>query len=97
MRGGDDRQSGMFSYVRLDQRVPEDHPARVIGTMVDRALKRMDVELWQLYSAAGRPSIAPERLLRSQLLRVLYSVRSERQSMEQLNYRHSWPVCAALR
>ena len=76
----------MFSYVTLEQRVPQNHPARVIRAMVDRALKRMDGELSQLYATRGRPSIAPERLLRAQLLMVLYSIRSERQLMEQLNY-----------
>ena len=86
MRGGDEQQSGMFSYVTLEQRVPSDHPARAIRAMVDRALKRMDAELSKLYAAKGRPSIAPERLLRAQLLMVLYSIRSERQLMEQLNY-----------
>jgi transposase len=86
MRGDDQQQSGMFSYVTLEQRVPEDHPARAIRSMVDRALKRMDAELSKLYAAKGRPSIAPERLLRAQLLMVLYSIRSERQLMEQLNY-----------
>ena len=86
MRGGDEQQSGMFSYVTLEQRVPSDHPARAIRSMVDRALKRMDAELSKLYAAKGRPSIAPERLLRAQLLMVLYSIRSERQLMEQMNY-----------
>lgn len=86
MRGGDEQQSGMFSYVTLEQRVPSDHPARLIRAMVDRALHRMDAELSKLYAAKGRPSIAPERLLRAQLLMVLYSIRSERQLMEQLNY-----------
>jgi len=86
MRGGDEQQSGMFSYVTLEQRVPADHPARMIRGMVDRALKQMDGELGKLYAAKGRPSIAPERLLRAQLLMVLYSIRSERQLMEQLNY-----------
>lgn len=86
MRGDDDRQSGMFSYVTLEQRVPEEHPARRIRGLVDRALRRMEAELNKLYAAKGRPSIAPERLLRAQLLMVLYSIRSERQLMEQLNY-----------
>lgn len=86
MRGEDEQQQGMFSYVTLEQRVPGDHPARAIRSMVDRALKRMDGELSKLYAAKGRPSIAPERLLRAQLLMVLYSIRSERQLMEQLNY-----------
>lgn len=86
MRGDSVEQSGMFSYVTLEQRVPEDHPARAIRAMVDRALQRMDAELDKLYAKKGRPSIAPERLLRAQLLMVLYSIRSERQLMEQLNY-----------
>jgi len=76
----------MFSYVTLSQRIPTDHPARAIRAMVDRALSRMDGELNELYSHTGRPSIAPERLLRASLLMVLYSIRSERQLMEQMNY-----------
>ncbi len=86
MRGDDQQQSGMFSYVTLEQRISADHPARQIRVLVDRALARMDAELAKLYSATGRPSIAPERLLRASLLMVLYSIRSERQLMEQLNY-----------
>ncbi len=76
----------MFSYVTLQQRIPVDHPARQIRALVDRALERMDAELEKLYSTTGRPSIAPERLLRATLLMVLYSIRSERQLMEQLDY-----------
>jgi transposase len=86
MRGDDAHQSGMFSYVTMEQRIAADHPARSIRSMVDRALKQMDGELSKLYATTGRPSIAPERLLRAQLLMVLYSIRSERQLMEQLNY-----------
>lgn len=86
MRGDDERQSAMFSYVTLAQRIPLDHPARAIREMVDRALARMDADLERLYSTTGRPSIAPERLLRASLLMVLYSIRSERQLMEQMNY-----------
>jgi transposase len=86
MRGDEEQQGGMFSYVTLEQRVPQDHPARRIRQLADRALKRMDGELGKLYAAKGRPSIAPERLLRAQLLMALYSIRSERQLMEQLNY-----------
>ena len=85
MRGDDEQQSGMFSYVTLEQRVPQDHPARRIRGLVDRALRRMESELAKLYASKGRPSIAPERLLRAQLLMVLYSIRSERQLMER-NY-----------
>jgi len=76
----------MFSYVTLEERIAADHPARQIREMVDRALEKMSGELEKLYSATGRPSIAPERLLRALLLQVLYSVHSERQLMEQLNY-----------
>lgn len=86
MRGEDQKQAAMYSYVTMTQRIPADHPARAIRQMVDRALQRMDSELEQLYSRTGRPSIAPERLLRAQLLMVLYSIRSERQLMEQMNY-----------
>jgi transposase len=86
MRGDGEHQGGMFSYVTLEQRVPQDHPARRIRELVDGALRRMDGELGKLYAKKGRPSIAPERLLRAQLLMALYSIRSERQLMEQLNY-----------
>ena len=86
MRGGDEKQSAMFSYVTLEQRIPRDHPLRSIRWMTDRALERMSVQLDELYSATGRPSIAPERLIRGLLLQVLYSVRSERQLIEQLDY-----------
>jgi transposase len=86
MRGEDEKQTAMYSYVTLTQRIPTDHPARQIRAMVDRALERMDAELEQLYSNTGRPSIAPERLLRASLLMVLYSIRSERQLMEQIGY-----------
>ena len=86
MRGNDQKQAAMFSYLTLAQRIPADHPARQIRALVDRALARMDAALEKLYSATGRPSIAPERLLRATLLMILYSIRSERQLMEQLNY-----------
>src|SRR5664280_2080088 len=86
MRGDDPKQSAMFSYLTLAQRIPADHPARQIRVLVDRALVRMDGELEKLYSDTGRPSIAPERLLRATLLMILYSIRSERQLMEQMDY-----------
>ena len=86
MRGDDQKQTAMYSYVTLAQRIPADHPARQIRVLVDRALERMDAQLEQLYSSTGGPSIAPERLLGATLLMVLFSVRSERQLMEQLNY-----------
>ena len=86
MRGEDQQQSAMYSYVTLERRIPSDHPARQIRMLADRALARMDAELEKLYSETGRPSIAPERLLRATLLMVLYSIRSERQLMAQMNY-----------
>jgi transposase len=86
MRGDDQKQAAMFSYLTLAQRIPADHPARQIRVLVDRALARMDGELEKLYSDTGRPSIAPERLLRATLLMILFSIRSERQLMEQMNY-----------
>ncbi len=86
MRGDDKQQSAMFSYVTMEQRIAPDHPMRRIRALTDRALARMDAEFDGLYSEMGRPSIAPERLLRAQLLMVLYSIRSEGQLMEQLNY-----------
>jgi transposase len=86
MRGDDQRQTAMFSYLTLAQRIAADHPARQIRVLVDRALARMDGELEKLYADTGRPSIAPERLLRATLLMILYSIRSERQLMEQMNY-----------
>lgn len=76
----------MFSYVTLERRVPSDHPVRQIRVLVDRALDRMDGELSRMYARTGRPSIAPEKLLRALLLQVLYSIHSERRLMEQLDY-----------
>jgi transposase len=86
MRGDDDQQGAVFSYIGLEERVPKDHPLRAIRAMTDAALRALDEEFEALYARGGRPSIAPEKLLRAQLLQVLYSVRSERQLMEQLNY-----------
>ena|ERR1035437_4026890 len=84
MRGADQKQSAMFSYITLAQRIPADHPARQIRVLVDRALERMDAELEKLYSDMGRPSIAPERLLRATLLMVLHPQRAdERRSISQ--------------
>jgi transposase len=86
MRGTDDRQDGMFSYVSLESRIPANHPLRPVRTMIDEALRALHGELDAMYAAAGRPSIAPERLLRASLLQVLYSIRSERLLCEQLDY-----------
>jgi transposase len=76
----------MFSYISPEKRVPKDHPLRPIRAMVDRALEELSPRFDALYAKTGRPSIAPERLLRALLLQVLYTVRSERQLMEQLDY-----------
>src|SRR5579872_2281750 len=86
MRGDDNQQEGMFSYVSPEKRVPADHPLRPLRKMVDEILKEMSPQFAKLYSAVGRPSIAPERLFRSLLLQIFYSVRSERMLMEQLDY-----------
>jgi transposase len=87
MRGDDKQlQSGMFSYVSLEQRVPPDHPLRAIRKLVDEILARMSKQFDALYSEVGRPSIPPERLLRALLLQVFYTIRSERLLMEELDY-----------
>jgi transposase len=86
MRGDEGQQDVMFSYVKLERRVPAEHPLRAIRAMADMALRELDVHFAGIYARGGRPSIAPERLIRAQLLQVLYSVRSERQLMEQLDY-----------
>ncbi len=86
MGGEGQKQSAMFSYVTMGRRIAPSHPARAIRAMVDRALARMNNDLESMYSHTGRPSIAPERLLRAQLLMVLYSIRSEVQLVEQLDY-----------
>jgi transposase len=86
MLADDTKPAAMFSYRTLERRIPADHPLRGIRRLTDRALERISGELAPLYSETGQPSIAPERLLRALLLMVLYSVRSERQLMEQLDY-----------
>ena len=86
MRGDDNQQEGIFSYISPDKRVPADHPLRPVRKMVDEILKEMSPQFAKLYSSVGRPSIAPERLLRSLLLQIFYSVRSERMLTEQLQY-----------
>jgi transposase len=86
MRGEDGVAEGFFSYVRLEQRVPADHPLRAIRELVDAALKELSPAFDQLYAAEGRPSIPPERLLRALLLQGFYTIRSERQLMEQLDF-----------
>ena len=86
MRGDDRQQAGMWSYISPEQRVPPDHPLRPIRAMVDTILAELSPEFATLYSPVGRPSIPPEKLLRALLLQVLYSTRSERLLMEQLDY-----------
>jgi transposase len=86
MRGEDLQQQELFSYGSLEERVPSDHPLRPIRTMVDAALKDMSPRFSALYGEDGRKSIPPERLLRALLLQLLYSIRSERMLMEQLEY-----------
>jgi transposase len=86
MRGEDEKQQDMFSYVSPEQRVPADHPLRAVREMVDQILKEMSPRFARLYSGLGRPSIPPERLLRALLLQIFYTIRSERLLVEQLNY-----------
>lgn len=86
MRGDDPRNDSMFSYVTPEARVRADHPLRPIRRMTDEALTRLSARLERLYSTTGRPSIAPEKLLRALLLQILYSIRSERLLMEELDY-----------
>jgi len=86
MRGKDEQQLDVFSYVSPEQRVPQDHPLRLLRAMTDEALRDLQPQFNKLYAKTGRPSIAPEKLLRALLLQALYSVRSERMLMEQLNY-----------
>jgi transposase len=86
MRGADEQSGSMFSYVSLEARVPPDHPLRAIRRITDRALERLSPKFGTLYINFGRPSIAPEKLLRALLLQAIYTIRSERQLMEQLDY-----------
>ena len=86
MRGDDQQTGSMFSYLSPEERVPADHPLRPIRQMTDAVLQRLSPRFARLYSDIGRPSIAPEKLLRALLLQALYTVRSERLLMEQLHY-----------
>src|SRR5260370_21469895 len=85
-RGDDNQEVGKCSYIPREKRVAGDHPLRPIRKMVDEILKEMSPRFAKLYSDVGRPSIAPERLFRSLLLQIFYSVRSERMLIEQLQY-----------
>ena len=96
MRGQDERTGSMFSYVDLEERVPIDHPLRKILVFVNAALAALNAEFAKLYSADGRPSIAPERLLRAALIQILFSIRSERQLMEQMQIQSVVPLVRGL-
>jgi transposase len=86
MRGQDKQQADMFSYLSPEARVRKDHPLRAIRTMADQALEKMSPRFEAMYSTTGRPSVPPEKLLRAQLIQMLYSVRSERLLMEEIDY-----------
>ena len=86
MRGEGSKQEAMFSYLSPEKRVPAEHPLRSVRTMVDSVLEQMSPRFAKLYADVGRPSIAPERLLRALLLQIFYAVRSERLLLEQLDY-----------
>jgi len=86
MRGNDHQQADMYSYLSPEQRVRENHPLRKIRAMADEALKQMSERFDGMYSSTGRPSIPPEKLLRAQLIQMLYSIRSERLLMEEIDY-----------
>lgn len=86
MRGSDERLGSLFSYVDIEARVRRDHPLRTIRAVVEGALSAMERDFSALYSRVGRPSIAPEKLLRAMLLQAFYSIRSERQLMERLEF-----------
>jgi transposase len=86
MRGHDEHQDDVFSYIAPEERIPQDHPLRAIRNLVDPILKEMSPQFGKLYAVHGRPSIPPERLLRALLLQIFYSIRSERLLMEQLDY-----------
>src|SRR5215218_1093423 len=86
MRGADEQPGSMFSYISPEERVPADHPLRAVRRMTDRALARISPRFEAVYIKFGRPSVAPEKLLRAWLLQALYSIRSERQLMEQLDF-----------
>src|SRR2546421_11942173 len=86
MRGPDDQTNGMFSYLSPEQRVRPDHPLRAIRRMTDEVFATLSPRFTKMYSEIGRPSIPPEQLLRALLLQSLYTVRSERMLIEQLEY-----------
>ena len=98
MRGRDRQTGKLFSYISPEELVPADHPLRAIRSLVNAALDRLSPEFAAIYARNGRPSIAPERLLRALLLQALFSVRSERQLMQQITYNmlFRWFGCLAM-
>ena len=86
MRGADETSGSLFSYVDLEDRIPARHPLRKIRQVVNDALASLDDEFDRLYVDFGRPSIPPERLIRASLIQILFSIRSERQLIEQMQY-----------
>lgn len=86
MRGHDIPQTSLFSFVSMEKRIPETHPLRGIRVLIDRGLVKLERRFTEMYSDTGRPSIAPEKLIRALLIQILFSVRSERQLVEQLDY-----------
>ena len=86
MRGSEQHQESLFSYVSVESRIPQDHPLRAVKRMVEQTLVALNRDFTQMYSQMGRPSIPPEQLLKALLIQVLYSIRSERMLMEQLDY-----------
>jgi transposase len=92
MRGSQEEQGTMFSYVSQEDRIPQDHPLRILRGMVDPILKSLSCRFDKLYSDTGRPSIPPEQLLRALLVQILYTIRSERLLMEELDYPAGIPL-----
>ena len=86
MRGADERSGSLFSYIDLESRIPEEHPLRAIRVIVNGALAELDGAFEAMYAPVGRPSIPPEKLLRASLLQAFYTIRSERQLMERLDF-----------
>jgi transposase len=96
MRGNDPQQGGMSSYISPEQRVRKDHPLRPIRAMVDQVLKELSPRLDKMYAKVGRPSIPPEQLLRALLLQMLYSARSERLLVEEIDYNIVVPMVCGI-
>jgi hypothetical protein len=91
MRGLDAMSGSLLSYVDIEARIPTGHPIRIIGRIVNEVLVGLDAEFAVMYSGIGRPSIAPEKLLRGSLLQIIFSVRSERQLTESVSRAYSAP------